>query len=238
MKKALSTFLFLFLFVPSGLFALSDSGAYLNFDQKLSAVRTNDNLQLSLMVNSGKLTVNAFEAIINIPNSLEVISADYDNSICQYFIYQPKIVGNKVDFKCGLPHGYFGTSGKLVNFRLKAVSAGTSFLSVSNARVLASDGLGTNVLSGQNTAQIDIAEAAAPIIIQKVDPTLTPSGDITINHPSQLTPPAINTVAVAANVEMTITGLVEKNVARVQTNWELGYALSIDEMVFLVSAKY
>ena len=238
MTKILSTLLLLLLFVPAGLFALSEPGAYLYFDQKSIEARVGENFSTSLMVSSDSQAVNAFEAIINVPNNLEIVSANYDGSVCQLFIYQPKTDNNKVDFKCGLPHGYRGTRGKLININLKALAPSDSTLSISNARVLANDGLGTNVLNSALGSNITVEPAVDTVSIKAASSVVPPTTSFEAN---EIAP--IDNISKAQQVEITaevgfsITGYLENNIAKVEINWNLGYGISKDANSYIISAN-
>jgi len=92
MKKSLSLILFLALFLPSSLYALTQGDAQLYFDQTSKNILVDENFSISLLVNSGEQAVNAFEATINIPDYLEIVSASYDSSICQLFISRKLLI--------------------------------------------------------------------------------------------------------------------------------------------------
>lgn len=158
MKKILLLLLFAALLTPSSIHAVGDRDANLYFSQTPMNVRLGENFSTSLLIGSETQAVNAFEAIIEVPENLKIISANYNGSVCQFYIYQPKIYSNKIDFKCGLPHGYQGPGGLLINLNLSALSLGDSTLAISNARVLANDGFGTDVLAICDSAQIMVVD--------------------------------------------------------------------------------
>jgi hypothetical protein len=128
-------------------------------------------------VNTGGQAANAFEATINVPtNILAITSASSGGSLCTLFVQQPTVTGSTVSFKCGVPNGYNGNS-KLISIGFRGNAPGVARVTINNARVLANDGMGTNILSGTGVGTYTI-------IPEPPAPTRAP-GVTSSTHPDQ-----------------------------------------------------
>ena len=120
---------------------------------------------VALKVNTGGTPANAFEATVNFPtNLLTVTQTTSGGSICSLWVSQPSFDNGSgtARFSCGLPNpGYNGDAGMIGQITFRAKAVGEATVSISNAKVLANDGSGTNILNATGTARFTIAEPAA-----------------------------------------------------------------------------
>jgi len=121
-----------------------------------------DSFQVSLFVSSADQAMNAAQATINFPtDKLEMISVSTKNSIFSLMVENPifsNVNGSASFSGIVLNPGYSGKSGRLVTLNFRAKTLGQANLSVSQAQVLANDGLGTNILTSRGSGTVTIIE--------------------------------------------------------------------------------
>ena len=66
--------------------------------------------------------INAVRAVIDIPESMEVIDASDGNSVINFWIERPHVIGHQLVFAGIIPGGFTGIRGKLITLTLKALS--------------------------------------------------------------------------------------------------------------------
>jgi hypothetical protein len=134
-------------------------------------------------VNSSGQSVNAAEGTLKFnPNELSVVSANRNGSIFNLWVTEPTFSNSAgtISFSGGLPTGYTGSAGTIMNVTFKAKGSGPVKVNFSSGSVLANDGRGTNVLSGMNGGTYTIQAAseepeAEEVIVEYVAPANTPS---------------------------------------------------------------
>lgn len=143
-------------------FALDAKAATLYFSPASPTYTIGDSFQISLFVSSADQAMNAAQATINFPaDKLEMISVSTKNSIFSLMVENPVFsnVNGSASFSgIVLNPGYTGKSGRLVTLNFRAKTLGQANLSVSNAQVLANDGLGTNILTSRGSGNVTIVE--------------------------------------------------------------------------------
>jgi len=139
--------------------------ATLSFLPASPKVSVGDIVSVLVMVSTGGTAVNNAEGTILFPpDLLEVESINKSSSIFNLWIEEPEFsnYSGKISWNGGLPNpGFSGDGGEIMSVTFRAKSAGTASVMFSDPAVLANDGLGTNVLSGQSGAQITISAAPA-----------------------------------------------------------------------------
>lgn len=136
-----------------------DSGAVsLEIKGSDKRVEIGDEFSVEIYVTSRDDAINAVGYEIAFDDKLvEVISTSSEGSICELFP-EDIIEGNSVRYGCGLPTpGFIGKDGLVSSIQLKAVGEGSLELVFGdNTQVLANDGLGTDLLSDADGAEIVI----------------------------------------------------------------------------------
>lgn len=117
---------------------------------------------ISVKVDTGGSSTNAYEATVSVPTDRFTIkSVSKTGSICQLWVSDPSFNAGSgtAHFECGTPANYNGGSGTLGTITLEAKTVGVGTVSVmSPSQILASDGAGTNILSGLGSVAITVNE--------------------------------------------------------------------------------
>ena len=143
-------------------FGSEAKAATLYFSPASPTYTIGDTFQVSLFVSSADQAMNAAQATVNFPtDKLEIISVSTKNSIFSLMVENPVFsnVNGSASFSgIVLNPGYSGKSGRLVTLNFRAKKLGQASLSVSQAQVLANDGLGTNILTSRGSGTVTIIE--------------------------------------------------------------------------------
>lgn len=113
--------------------------------------RVGQTIKTSVYVHSGGNSINAAEATINFPASyLRVASITKAGSIFSLWPVEPAFDNLKglVTFAGGNTTPFSGSQGEVLSITFHVKQAGEGVLNFSNARILLSDGLGTNIFGG------------------------------------------------------------------------------------------
>lgn len=105
------------------------------------------------MVSSKLIDINAAEALIAYDsNKLSVLDVSKANSLLHVWTIMPTNNSSRaeVTFGGGVAKGYTGYANELISITFLAISPGIAQVSFKSGSVLASDGLGTDVLSQMN----------------------------------------------------------------------------------------
>lgn len=144
----------------------------------------NGTFSVQVLVNTDGKPVNAADGTISFnPRELTVVSVNRNGSIFNLWVTEPAFSNSAgtINFSGGLPSGYTGKSGSIMNVTFRAAGAGTARVNFTNGSVLANDGRGTNILSSMNGGTYTIqAKSAAPEpeIIEYVAPANTPAAPV------------------------------------------------------------
>jgi hypothetical protein len=162
--------------------------ATLYFSPSSPTYTIGDTFQISLFVSSADQAMNAAQATVNFPaDRLEIISVSTKNSIFSLMVENPVFsnVNGAASFSgIVLNPGYTGKSGRLVTLNFRAKALGLANLSISNAQVLANDGLGTNILTSRGSGTVSIIEKK----IEPIPPKPVPLPPPTIFIPTTTIP--------------------------------------------------
>lgn len=143
-------------------FASTASAATLLMSPSSSHVKVNNLFTVKILVNTQGKAVNNIESSLNFPNDLvEVVSVDSKSSLFTLWVEQPHFSNSSgvVSFNGGITNpGFTGSGGTLLSVVLKAKKEGVASLFFSGAAIRENDGLGTDILSGQNSADIVIGD--------------------------------------------------------------------------------
>lgn len=164
----------------SSLFFLTDvQAATLLMQPSSTKIKLNDVFTVRVFVNTQNKAINNIESVINFPNDiLEVVSVDSKSSIFTLWVEQPNFsnASGVVSFNGGVTNpGYTGSGGKLISIVFKAKKEGTASLFFSGSAARENDGMGTDVLSGQNSAEVTIGDT--PVSSEKEEKPQPPEKD-------------------------------------------------------------
>lgn len=124
-----------------------------------------DTISVALKVNAGGQAINASSAVIGFPKDLlQFSSVSKAGSIFTFWAEEPSAGSGRLTYSGGLPNpGFRGSSGTILTLTFLAKTTGPATITISNGKVLANDGFGTNIISGQGSAAFTIAaKKAAP----------------------------------------------------------------------------
>ncbi|MCA9358771.1 hypothetical protein KC926_01040 [Candidatus Kaiserbacteria bacterium] len=181
LKLLAYSLLSLLLFLASYAFA---NAASLSLSPSTGVYSANGTFSVRVLVNTDGKSVNAAEGSLSFnPRELSVVSVNRNNSIFNLWVTEPTFSNSAgtINFSGGLPSGYSGQTGTIMNVTFRAAGAGTARVSFKNGSVLANDGKGTNILTAMNGGTYTIqAQSAAPEpeIIEYVAPANTPAAPV------------------------------------------------------------
>ncbi len=136
------------------------SAATLSLSPASTTTQVGQTVVTTVRVNAAGTTINAAEATISFPSDLlKLVSVSKSGTIFKFWTVEPSGSNSsaRVIFSGGLPSpGYSGSAGTIVKVTWQALAVGTANISVTGGKVLANDGLGTNVLTGQSGASYTI----------------------------------------------------------------------------------
>ena len=134
--------------------------ATISITPSTSTVAVGDIVTVTVLINANGTAINNAEGTVTFPSDLlSVLSVSKDNSIFSLWLQDPTFSNGSgtVTFNGGVPNpGYSGEGGTAFTITFEAQHAGTATIGITNAGVLANDGLGTNVLSGTTGATLTL----------------------------------------------------------------------------------
>lgn len=115
-----------------------------------------------VVIHSAGQAINSGEGTVTFSsNVLQFQSVSKTGSIFTLWTNGPTASSTSITFGGGLASpGYTGASGRVIGITWKAIATGTATVSVSGGKILANDGVGTNVFTGSGTATYSIGPAA------------------------------------------------------------------------------
>lgn len=119
----------------------------------------------TVRVNTAGQPINAGEGTVTwTPATLQFVSISASGSIFKYWPIDPVVRGtSSAMFSGGLPSpGYTGSAGTILRLVFTAKAVGTATIGFSGGKILANDGLGTDVYTGQGAATYTITAATKP----------------------------------------------------------------------------
>ena len=157
------------------------SAATLSLSPSTGVYTANNTFTVRVMVNTGGQPVNAADGVISFnPKELSVVSVSRSRSRFNLWVTEPTFSNSAgtINFSGGLPSGYTGQSGTIMNVTFRALGSGTARVSFKSGSVLANDGKGTNILTSMNSGTFTIQAANVtpePEVIEYIAPANTPS---------------------------------------------------------------
>lgn len=136
---------------------------------------------VSVKVNTGGQAVNAAQGSLSFDSSvLQAVSVSRGGSVFSLWTAEPTISGASVNFGGGVPHpGYNGSAGQVFSITFKTKKEGTAAVRLSGGAILASDGKGTDILTGLGSGSYQVSAAAV-----KPKPEAKPTTDAKKPEPS------------------------------------------------------
>jgi len=159
------TFYFLFstLAVQAAVLYLSPASGSFEIEQDFT---------LAVSVSSPDQAMNVVKGTINFPaDKLEIISLSKSGSLPNLWVKEPSFsnIAGTVQFgKVYLNPGFIGSNGKILLITFRGKQTGSALIEITDALVLANNGLGTNIL-------IKTSGGKYTIITKKILPTPTSS---------------------------------------------------------------
>lgn len=171
-----------FVFFVCALTPASVLAATLAVSPGTGVYKTGATFTVTVAVNTTGTPVNAADGTLSFnPRELAVVSATRGASIFNLWTTEPTFsnTAGTVTFSGGVPTGYTGAFGNVMTVTFRALTSGTSRISLTGASVLAADGKGTNVLTnmsgGTYTLSAVESQPAPEVIIEYVAPANTPA---------------------------------------------------------------
>ncbi len=150
---------------------------------------TGQTFSASVRVNTGGQAINAAEGTLAFPTDLlEVTSLSKSGSVFSLWPSDPSASNStgKISYSGGVPSpGYTGSSGKIFTITFKVKSTGTAAIAASSGKILANDGQGTNILTGQSGGTFTLSQTAAPAPAAPAEPAKTTPTLSSSTHPNQ-----------------------------------------------------
>lgn len=139
-----------FALLPAAGFAADTNGATLFLSPYHYAYSAGEVFSVSVKLHTGGVAVNSAEAFLEFPaEEVEVKEISFENSIFNIWPGEPFYSNEEgfVSFSGGLPTpGFKGSSGTILTIFFEPKKQGSAVVNFGQGRVLADDGLGTNVL--------------------------------------------------------------------------------------------
>lgn len=154
--------------------------ATLSISPNTGVYTTNGTFTARIAVNTQNKSINAAEGTITFnPKEVTVVSVNRTGSIFNLWVTEPTFSNSAgtITFSGGLPAGYTGQSGTIMNVTFRSVAAGTTRVNFKSGSVLANDGRGTNILdamSGGTYTMQAVTSLPEPEMIEYVAPANTP----------------------------------------------------------------
>lgn len=110
-------------------------------------------------------SINALSGTLSYSSNLEVVSFSRNDSIVNFWIKEPQIQSRDISFEgVILNPGFVGNNGTVVRVQFRALREGPAFVNFERGSLLANDGLGTNILSGFEDAELMVISRTGIII--------------------------------------------------------------------------
>jgi hypothetical protein len=194
-----SIFYFLFsifllpFFIPS---ALAEGEASLYLSPSTGSYAIGEVFPAAVLINTGGKTINTAEGKISFnKNELEAVSISKDGSILTSWPSEPEFSNDEGVVIFGgstEKDGYAGTEGKILSISFRALQSKASTVKFSmGAAIAATDGTGTNILTGMNAGKYELSpkeiipSLESAIVSGTAESTSTPFAIVSPTHPVQ-----------------------------------------------------
>ncbi len=152
-----------FLVLGTFLFSQAADAATLYLNSSKTSYRVGDSFQVSLGINTEGKSINTISGKVVVPlDKFQIADLRYGNSILTLWVDRPAIdyAAGTIAFGGGVPGGYGGSSGPILNFVLKAKKTGSAVVGLKDMEVLLNDGMGTP-LTGLVLGKLNLSIAEA-----------------------------------------------------------------------------
>lgn len=139
--------------------------ATLSIGTSSAAIKPGDTVTIRAIVNTQGAAINNAEGVVNFPKDLvEATSISSGRSVFSLWIAQPSFsnANGTISFNGGAPNPGFTGSGEIFSATFKAKKAGVATFYFSGGAIRENDGLGTDILTGQGSAQVNISTTVQP----------------------------------------------------------------------------
>jgi hypothetical protein len=117
---------------------------------------------VAVAINTGGVAINAAQATVTYPgDKLEVVSVS-KGGIFTLWTSEPSYSSSTISFSGGVASPGYSGHGTIISITFKARANGSAVLSVVGGKILANDGLGTNIYGGAAGATYNIAAQTLP----------------------------------------------------------------------------
>lgn len=177
-----------------------------NFSPSSGTYHVGDTIKVKVLVGSDK-SVNAFSANVSFSNDiLTLTSISKVSSIIDLWPREAVYSNSEgtTNFEGVVLNGYTGGAGNIITLVFKAKSVGTASLKFLDVSILANDGYGTDIFSGNlSTGTLNIEKAVLVVNVEKKE-TTTPTckNANTKEQQSTISCIAINTIEKIKEVEI------------------------------------
>jgi len=179
-----------------------------------SKVSVGNIVSVRILVNTDGKVINNADAILRFPNDLlDVMSISKTSSIFSLWVEEPKFSNyeGSISFNGGVPNpGFFGQNGEIVSIVFKAKKQGNASIVFSDSAVRQNDGLGTDVLTVRQSANIEIGlypQDEVPVINVNSNSVPTKPVVVSSTHPEQDSWYSNPTVSLSWNVPSGVTSI-------------------------------
>lgn len=158
-------FIFSFLFFPFFSFAQSVA-----LKSAKTSYEVGEGFPVSLSIDTDGKSINTISGTIRAPADIfQMFDLRYGNSIVSLWVEKPAINASEgtITFTGGVPGGFNGMGGPILNFALKAKKTGGATISLEQVIVLLNDGLGTEL---KDVALKPISVTIVPAAPKKIVP--------------------------------------------------------------------
>jgi hypothetical protein len=188
-KVVLKIVFFILIICISFVQATSAFAAVLSISPAAGTYSVGQTVALNVVLSSTDQASNAMSAKIKFPtDKLQLVTISKAGSIVQLWAAEPTFSNEDgtAHFEGVIPNpGYHGAGGRIVTLYFKVKTTGTAQVRYTSASALANDGLGTDILSSYNNAELTLipaAEAPPPPKQPLPQPSTAPYIE-TINQP-------------------------------------------------------
>jgi len=141
--------------------SISHASTEVFFEKGETIIKRGDIFTIDLKILTDK-TINIIDGTILFDkNKLKIIGINKDYSILTLWAKEPIYDNNigELSFVGGVPNGYFGKEGKVINITFQAKNDGQTLVGFKDIfKVLANDGFGTNVNPWLKPIEINIGK--------------------------------------------------------------------------------
>ena len=182
-----------------------------------STMKVGQNFSARIVIDSQGKIINNAEAVLSYPfEYLEITSVSTTGSIFTIWAENPTYsnANGRLSFNGGIPNpGYSGGAGLAVTVVFHTKKAGTAPITISSAAIRENDGLGTNILSGQSGATVNITAEPTPSPITPA-PAQAPN-PVQVPIPIPVQPPATSPITDPHPTPAAPTTILILNLSRV-----------------------